>query len=294
MFLGITVLGGENSKRLDRGIYVKSVTEGGAAARDGRLKAGMSFISNWSSLNVFLLSSNFIDTLDQSNSGLIKFREGVTRTEFSVLGYVERGKTVEPVENLSNQGRQLTFLRQVYYRFSPLLVVPHFKDVHVVRIFFRLHFSLNPTPPPSVILIYGFSWDSLFSLSMVSQHSIVFSSLFYLFIFSLFLPVCIQNCLRSFVFHFWLPPIYGSSFTYYLLISFLPSPPLLSRLISSFLHYSYFSSSFLSLSLSLSILLHPLSFNFISLLYPFRYISFSFTPIHFLSIHLSQVIAFSQ
>ncbi|XP_031567263.1 tyrosine-protein phosphatase non-receptor type 13-like isoform X2 [Actinia tenebrosa] len=38
--LGITVLGGENSKRLDRGIYVKSVTEGGAAARDGRLKAG--------------------------------------------------------------------------------------------------------------------------------------------------------------------------------------------------------------------------------------------------------------
>jgi hypothetical protein len=38
--LGITVLGGENSKRLDRGIYVKSVTEGGVAARDGRLKAG--------------------------------------------------------------------------------------------------------------------------------------------------------------------------------------------------------------------------------------------------------------
>ncbi|XP_074610552.1 tyrosine-protein phosphatase non-receptor type 13-like [Acropora palmata] len=38
--LGITVLGGENSKRLDRGIYVKSVTEGGAAWRDGRLKAG--------------------------------------------------------------------------------------------------------------------------------------------------------------------------------------------------------------------------------------------------------------
>lgn len=37
---GITVLGGENSKRLDRGIYVKSVTEGGAAWRDGRLKAG--------------------------------------------------------------------------------------------------------------------------------------------------------------------------------------------------------------------------------------------------------------
>lgn len=37
---GITVLGGENSKRLDLGIYVKSVTEGGAAWRDGRLKAG--------------------------------------------------------------------------------------------------------------------------------------------------------------------------------------------------------------------------------------------------------------
>ena len=40
LLLGITVLGGENSKRLDRGIYVKSVTEGGAAWRDGRLKAG--------------------------------------------------------------------------------------------------------------------------------------------------------------------------------------------------------------------------------------------------------------
>ncbi|XP_022779941.1 tyrosine-protein phosphatase non-receptor type 13-like isoform X3 [Stylophora pistillata] len=38
--LGITVLGGENSKRLNRGIYVKSVTEGGAAWKDGRLKAG--------------------------------------------------------------------------------------------------------------------------------------------------------------------------------------------------------------------------------------------------------------
>ncbi|XP_078359591.1 tyrosine-protein phosphatase non-receptor type 13-like [Oculina patagonica] len=38
--LGITVLGGENSKRLDLGIYVKSVTEGGAAWKDGRLKAG--------------------------------------------------------------------------------------------------------------------------------------------------------------------------------------------------------------------------------------------------------------
>jgi len=40
---GITVLGGENSKRLDLGIYVKSVTEGGAAWRDGRLKAGKIF-----------------------------------------------------------------------------------------------------------------------------------------------------------------------------------------------------------------------------------------------------------
>ena len=38
--VGITVLGGENSKRLDLGIYVKSVTEGGAAWKDGRLKAG--------------------------------------------------------------------------------------------------------------------------------------------------------------------------------------------------------------------------------------------------------------
>ncbi|XP_020916558.2 tyrosine-protein phosphatase non-receptor type 13 isoform X2 [Exaiptasia diaphana] len=38
--LGITVLGGENSRRLDLGIYVKAITEGGAAAKDGRLKAG--------------------------------------------------------------------------------------------------------------------------------------------------------------------------------------------------------------------------------------------------------------
>ena len=34
------MVGGENSKRLDLGIYVKSVTEGGPAWKDGRLKAG--------------------------------------------------------------------------------------------------------------------------------------------------------------------------------------------------------------------------------------------------------------
>ena len=37
---GITILGGENSKKLDLGIFVKSVTEGGPAWNDGRLKAG--------------------------------------------------------------------------------------------------------------------------------------------------------------------------------------------------------------------------------------------------------------
>ena len=50
--LGITVLGGENSKRLDRGIYVKSVTEGGAAWRDGRLKAGK-FLPQFSCVHLF-------------------------------------------------------------------------------------------------------------------------------------------------------------------------------------------------------------------------------------------------
>ena len=40
LFLGITVVGGENSKRLDFGIYIKSITEGGPAWKDGRLKAG--------------------------------------------------------------------------------------------------------------------------------------------------------------------------------------------------------------------------------------------------------------
>lgn len=47
---GITVLGGENSKRLDLGIYVKSVTEGGAAWRDGRLKAGKIMIRSQDNL----------------------------------------------------------------------------------------------------------------------------------------------------------------------------------------------------------------------------------------------------
>lgn len=42
LYSGITVLGGENSKRLDLGIYVKSITDGGPAAKDGRLKAGKS------------------------------------------------------------------------------------------------------------------------------------------------------------------------------------------------------------------------------------------------------------
>ena len=39
-FSGIIIVGGEDSKRLDFGIYIKSITEGGAAWKDGRLKAG--------------------------------------------------------------------------------------------------------------------------------------------------------------------------------------------------------------------------------------------------------------
>lgn len=54
--VGITVLGGENSKRLDLGIYVKSVTEGGAAWKDGRLKAGkMTASTLWTLLPISLV-----------------------------------------------------------------------------------------------------------------------------------------------------------------------------------------------------------------------------------------------
>ena len=36
------MIGGEDTKRLDQGIYVRSVAEGGPAHKDGRLRDGMS------------------------------------------------------------------------------------------------------------------------------------------------------------------------------------------------------------------------------------------------------------
>ena len=42
--LGITIVGGEDSKRLGTGIFIKSILGGGIAAKDGTLQQGITFI----------------------------------------------------------------------------------------------------------------------------------------------------------------------------------------------------------------------------------------------------------
>ena len=42
--LGITIVGGEDSKRHGTGIFIKSILGGGIAAKDGTLQQGIAFI----------------------------------------------------------------------------------------------------------------------------------------------------------------------------------------------------------------------------------------------------------